>query len=45
MDSNELKKKLGDENKDLYGKLVRLAVLQSGITNSPIAFTNLLPYE
>jgi hypothetical protein len=41
----ELKKKLGDENKDLYGKLVRLAVIQSGLTNSPIAFTNLLPYE
>jgi hypothetical protein len=42
---NELKEKLGDENKDLYGKLVRLAVIQSGLTNSPIAFTNLLPYE
>jgi hypothetical protein len=41
----ELKKKLGDDNKDLYGKLVRLAVIQSGLTNSPIAFTNLLPYE
>jgi Holliday junction resolvasome RuvABC DNA-binding subunit len=41
----ELKEKLGDENKDLYGKLVRLAVIQSGLTNSPIAFTNLLPYE
>jgi hypothetical protein len=42
---NELKQKLGDENKDLYGKLVRLAVIQSGLTNSPIAFTNLLPYD
>lgn len=42
---NELKEKLGDENKDLYGKLVRLAVIQSGLTNSPIAFTNLLPYD
>jgi hypothetical protein len=42
---NELKEKLGDENKDLYGKLVRLAVIQSGLTNSPIAFTNLLPYN
>jgi hypothetical protein len=41
----ELKKKLGDENKDLYGKIVRLAVIQSGLTNSPIAFTNLLPYD
>ena len=42
---NELKEKIGDENKDLYGKLVRLAVIQSGLTNSPIAFTNLLPYD
>jgi hypothetical protein len=42
---NELKEKLGDEQKDLYGKLVRLAVIQSGLTNSPIAFTNLLPYD
>ena len=41
----ELKSNLGNEGKDLYGKLVRLAVLQSGITNSPIAFTNLLPYN
>jgi len=40
----ELRTNLGNE-KDLYGKLVRLAVLQSGITNSPIAFTNLLPYN
>jgi hypothetical protein len=42
---NEIKKTMSDENKDLYGKMVRLAVLQSGLTNSPIAFTNLLPYE
>jgi hypothetical protein len=42
---NELRKGLGSENKDLYNKLVNIAVLQSGITNSPIAFTNLLPYE
>jgi hypothetical protein len=41
----ELKKGLGSSNKDLYGKLVRLAVIQSGLTNSPIAFTNLLPYK
>jgi hypothetical protein len=41
----ELRSNLGNEEKDLYGKLVRLAVLQSGITNSPIAFTNLLPYN
>ena len=42
---NELKDKLSSEDAHLYGKLVRLAVLQSGLTNSPIAFTNLLPYE
>jgi len=41
----ELKKHLDSEDKDLYGKLVRLAVIQSGLTNSPIAFTNLLPYN
>ena len=41
----ELKKGLATENKDLYGKFVRLAVIQSGLTNSPIAFTNLLPYK
>jgi hypothetical protein len=39
----ELKAYLGDS--PLYDKLVRLSVLQSGITNSPISFTNLLPYE
>jgi len=41
----ELKKVWGDENKDLYTKLVALSVLQSGLTNSPISFTSLLPYE
>jgi hypothetical protein len=41
----ELKKHLGAEGNDLYKKLVRLAVIQSGLTNSPIAFTSLLPYE
>jgi hypothetical protein len=29
----------------LYEKLVRASVLQSGLSNSPIAFTNLLPYS
>lgn len=29
----------------LYGRLVRLAVIQSGLTNSPISFSSLLPYE
>ena len=43
---NELRETLKEENNlKLYGKLTRLALLQSGLTNSPIAFTNLLPYE
>jgi hypothetical protein len=43
---NELRETLKEENNlKLYGKLTRLALLQSGITNSPISFTNLLPYE
>jgi hypothetical protein len=41
----ELRKHLAGNEQDLYNKLVRLAVLQSGVTNSPIAFTNLLPYN
>jgi len=41
----ELKDVLGTESSDLYEKLVRLAVLQSGLTNSPISFTTLLPYD
>jgi hypothetical protein len=41
----ELKNHLGTEGNDLYKKLVRLAVIQSGLTNSPISFTSLLPYE
>ena len=39
----ELKNKI--EDKSLYGNLVRLAVIQSGLSNSPISFTNLLPVE
>lgn len=43
---NELRETLREENNlKLYGKLTRLALLQSGLTNSPIAFTNLLPYN
>ena len=41
----EIREALGTENKDLYGKLVRVAILQSGLTVSPISFTSLLPYE
>jgi hypothetical protein len=39
----EMKTFLGDD--PLYGKIVRLAVLQSGLSKSPISFTSLLPYE
>jgi hypothetical protein len=43
---NELRETLKEEdNLKLYGKLTRLALLQSGLTNSPISFTNLLPYN
>jgi hypothetical protein len=30
---------------DLYDKIVRLSILQSGLGNSPISFTSLIPYE
>jgi hypothetical protein len=39
----ELKEYLGDD--PLYSKIVRLAVLQSGLSKSPISYTSLLPYE
>jgi len=42
---NEMKQYLEDNGSTLYDKLVRLAVLQSGLSNSPISFTSLLPYE
>jgi predicted NAD-dependent protein-ADP-ribosyltransferase YbiA (DUF1768 family) len=35
----------GRENEDLYKGLVTVAVLQSGLTSSPISFTSLLPYD
>lgn len=41
---NELKNGLG-ANTALYQKIVDLTVLQSGLSNSRIAFTTLLPYE
>ena len=41
----ELRNFLGTEKGGMYGKLLRLAVIQSGLTNSPIAFTSLIPYE
>jgi hypothetical protein len=39
----QLKEQLGDD--PLYKKIVTLAVIQSGLSKSPISFTNLLPYE
>jgi hypothetical protein len=42
---NEMKQYLESQGSTLYDKLVRLAVLQSGLSNSPISFTSLLPYE
>jgi hypothetical protein len=41
----EIKKFLPENQKDLYGGIIRLAVLQSGLTNSRIAYTSLLPFE
>ncbi len=42
---NELKNFLKSEGRiDLYDKLVTLSVIQSGLTESNISFTNLLPY-
>jgi hypothetical protein len=41
----ELRQYLQDVDSNLYSKIVTLAVLQSGVTNSSISFTNLLPYE
>jgi len=40
----ELRESLQDRT-DLYDKLVTLAILQSGLNNSPISFTSLIPYE
>ena len=42
----ELKNYLKSEgNEVLYDDLVKLAVLQSGLTQSTVSFTNLLPYD
>jgi hypothetical protein len=41
----EIKEYLNGSDNNLYGALVRLAVVQSGLSNSPISFTSLLPYE
>jgi hypothetical protein len=43
---NELRNYLeGHGRGELYNKLVTLSVLQSGLTDSNISFTNLLPYK
>jgi predicted nucleic acid-binding Zn-ribbon protein len=43
---NEIKSYLKEQNNlPLYEKLVRASVLQSGLSTSPISFTNLLPYS
>ena len=42
----ELKEELNNQgNVELYDRLVSLAILQSGLTDSTISFTDLLPYE
>jgi|688.fasta_scaffold00112_30 hypothetical protein len=41
----ELKQYFKGIKSPLYGNLVRLAVLQSGLNRSPISFTSLIPYE
>jgi hypothetical protein len=41
----ELKTYLSSSRTGLYKKLVTVAVLQSGLSTSPISFTSLLPYD
>lgn len=41
----ELRDYLKGENNPLYNRIKMLAVLQSGLSTSPISFTSLLPYE
>lgn len=36
---------ISKDNSQLYDKFIRLAILQSGLTNSPISFINMIPYE
>ena len=40
----DLREALKDET-DLYDKIVTLAIVQSGLSSSPISFTSLIPYE
>jgi len=41
----EIREYLKDKNSKLYDRIKLLAVLQSGLSNSAISFTSLLPYE
>lgn len=41
----ELRENMKQEQSSLYTHLVRLAIVQSGTSPSPISFTSLLPYE
>jgi len=41
----ELKAHLDVVDETLYKKLIALSILQSGLSNSPISFTSLIPYE
>jgi len=42
---NEIKENVKGDPRNIYRKLVRLALIQSGLTNSPISFAQLLPYK
>jgi hypothetical protein len=41
----ELKQNMVGEDAALYRKLIGVAILQSGLSSSPISFTNLIPYS
>jgi ABC-type transporter Mla subunit MlaD len=41
----ELRGRLKDDKNPLYDRIVTLAILQSGLSSSPISFTSLIPYE
>jgi len=41
----ELRDRLKDDKNPLYDRIVTLAILQSGLSSSPISFTSLIPYE
>ncbi len=41
----ELKAYFEGKDSRLYDNIVKLAVLQSGLSNSPISFTSLIPYD